>query len=128
MTDEPRLSEHGHRLMWRLLEDDGDGVALTVIPSSALAMYTGQSIGDWMAERAAILRSVGQAVEELRALGWNLHVATRTGAELDHPGLDRIIAVEWLHCDGHAPDGLPLADELLPGRQRPPRTGEAEAA
>jgi hypothetical protein len=93
------------------------GAAVVVIPSSTFAAGTGQRVGgDWMAERAATLRSIGQAVDELRGLGFQLAVASRTGTELGDDRVDRIVAVEHLHRDGHSVDGSAALDDILPGR------------
>ena len=66
-----------------------------------MAALGGTRVADWIAERAATLRSVGKAVEELRSYGVAIDVAHRTGQELGDPAVDRIITVEHLHRDGY---------------------------
>ena len=104
MTDDIREpSPHATALMRQLGDHEygSPGVAVVLIPSSTFAAQTATRVAHWMAQRAATLRSIGHAVEELRGFGFALPVAHGTGAELGDARVDRLVFVEHLHRDGH---------------------------
>ncbi len=93
------LSMHAEALAEQLREpnEDGDHLAMAGIPSAAHAAEHGLDVAGWMRMRREELVSIGIAISELRAAGWEL--STRTIRKpRDHAGPDfEAIVVEATH-------------------------------
>jgi hypothetical protein len=108
LTDHGDAPQHapGELLAGRLLSSE-DGIAVTVVPTVAVAVEAGLTPEQWVGVRGGLLLSVADDVQALRAAGWRLTVRSLTGADVPHPGVERVLIVEA--------EGLPVGTHTQEG-------------